>query len=65
MCSLRCAPVRAGMGDMGGFSNPFDIFETFFGGGMGGMGGGGFGGMGGGMGARAMRNRPIPGDDQR
>lgn len=56
-----------GFGGMGGnpdFTNPMDIFESFFGG-MGGMGGGGFGGgMGGGGGAR-MRNRPIPGDDQR
>lgn len=49
----------------GDFTNPMDIFESFFGG-MGGMGGGGGfgGGMGGGGGAR-MRNRPIPGDDQR
>ncbi len=39
------------MGGMGGaqsgepFTNPFDIFEQFFGGGMGGMGGGGMGGF--------------------
>ena len=31
-----CTPGFGGMGGMGaeGFSNPFDIFETFFGGGM-------------------------------
>ena len=50
-----------GMGGAQDFSNPFDIFETFFGGGMG--GGGGFGG-GGGMGGRS-RTRPVQGDDQR
>ncbi|KAI3434453.1 hypothetical protein D9Q98_002530 [Chlorella vulgaris] len=61
-------PGAGGMGGMGGmggpgdFSNPFDIFETFFGGGMGG-GMGGFGGMGGGQ--TRSRNRPVAGDDQR
>jgi len=52
-----------GMGGMGGggqpspgdFSNPFDLFETFFGGGMGGGGGGG---------ARS-RSRPQQGEDER
>jgi molecular chaperone DnaJ len=46
---------------MGGdpFSNPFDLFESFFGGGMG-------GGMGGAAGGRAgARNRPTQGDDER
>jgi molecular chaperone DnaJ len=43
----------AGMGD---FTNPFDIFESFFGGGMGGMGG---------MSGRSRRERPIQGDDER
>lgn len=47
-----------GMGGMGGpspgdFTNPFDLFETFFGGGMGGAGG-----------ARS-RNRPQQGEDER
>jgi molecular chaperone DnaJ len=51
-----------GMGGAQDFSNPFDIFESFFGGGGG--GGGGFGGGMGGGGAR-MRNRPVAGDDQR
>lgn len=49
---------------MGDFTNPFDIFEQFFGGGMGGMGGGGFGGMGG-PGGRAAGRRPQPGADER
>lgn len=52
-----------GMGGMGGpgaggpgdFTNPFDLFETFFGGGMGG---------GGGAGARS-RSRPQQGEDER
>lgn len=62
------AGLKGGMGMGGGapgdFQNPFDIFETFFGGGMGGGGGfGGMGGMGGGM--RAQRNRPVGGDDKR
>lgn len=45
---------------MGGdpFSNPFDLFESFFGGGMG-------GGMGGAAGGRARQNRPTQGDDER
>ncbi|CAG9466534.1 unnamed protein product [Pedinophyceae sp. YPF-701] len=43
-------------GGDGGFSDPFDIFNSFFGG-MGGMGG--FGGSAG------MRNRPVPGEDER
>ena len=54
--ALCCSPLSCaarygeaglkGMGGMGGaqsgepFTNPFDIFEQFFGGGMGGMGGG-------------------------
>ena len=51
------------MGGMGGdpFSNPFDLFESFFGGGM----GGGMGGMGGMGGQRQARNRPTQGDDER
>ncbi len=50
----------------GDFTNPMDIFESFFGG-MGGGGGfgGGMGGMGGAQQAQRMRNRPIQGDDQR
>jgi molecular chaperone DnaJ len=66
------AGLKGGMGGMGGFggagapgdfSNPFDLFESFFGGGMGGggMGGGGFGGMGGGARARG----PVQGEDER
>ncbi len=48
--------LRAGQGD---FTNPFDLFESFFGGSMGGMG------FGGGMGNAAARsNRPIPGEDE-
>lgn len=56
----------AGFGGMGAdFTNPMDIFESFFGGSMGGMGGG-MGGFGGGMGGGARaRNRPVQGDDQR
>jgi len=49
-----------GMGGMGGggagpgdFTNPFDLFETFFGGGMGGGGG------------QRARSRPQQGDDER
>jgi len=54
--------LKGGMGGMGGmggdpFSNPFDLFESFFGGGMGGMGGMG--------GQRQARNRPTQGDDER
>lgn len=58
------AGLKGGMGGFGGasgmgdFQNPFDLFETFFGGGM---GGGGFGGMGGG----GARTRGVPGDDLR
>lgn len=52
--------TASGMGGMGDFSNPFDIFETFFGSGIGNMGG--FSGMGG---AARGRNRPVAGDDQR
>lgn len=33
--------MGAGQAQSGDFSNPFDIFEQFFGGGMGGMGGAG------------------------
>ncbi|KAJ7545743.1 hypothetical protein O6H91_08G008000 [Diphasiastrum complanatum] len=47
---LKGAGVGGGSSD---FSNPFDLFETFFGS-MGGMGGG-----------RAARNRPMQGDDER
>ncbi|KAJ7553237.1 hypothetical protein O6H91_06G089400 [Diphasiastrum complanatum] len=47
---LKGAAAGAGASD---FSNPFDLFETFFGS-MGGMGGG-----------RAARNRPMQGDDER
>lgn len=60
------AGLKGGMGGFGGgaegfgASDPFSIFEQFFGGGMGGMGG--FGGMGGGMGAR---DRPMQGEDER
>eukprot|EP00899_Mesostigma_viride_P014524 jgi/Mesvir1/23072/Mv16069-RA.2 len=51
---LKGAPGMGGPGGMGGdFSNPFDLFETFFG-----------GGMASGRGA-AMRNRPTQGDDER
>ncbi|KAK3253605.1 chaperone protein DnaJ [Cymbomonas tetramitiformis] len=54
------AGLKGGMGGAGGpgmeYTNPFDLFETFFSGGMGG------GGMGGGQRAR---NRPQQGDDER
>ena len=43
----------AGAAGFGDFQNPFDLFESFFGGSMGGAGG-----------ARA-RNRPVQGDDAR
>jgi molecular chaperone DnaJ len=48
-----------GMGGMGGseFTNPFDLFESFFGSGM------GFGGQRGGMGQQ--RTRAIAGEDER
>jgi len=59
-------PGGFGGGGMGGqpgdFTNPFDIFEQFFGGGMGGGGGGG--GMGG-MGGQPRRRGPGPGTDER
>ncbi|KAG9451477.1 hypothetical protein H6P81_011442 [Aristolochia fimbriata] len=45
----------AGMGGMGDFSNPFDLFESLFDG-MGGMGR---------MGGRRAANRPIRGEDER
>ncbi|XP_024517782.1 chaperone protein dnaJ A7A, chloroplastic isoform X2 [Selaginella moellendorffii] len=45
-----------GAGAGAGFSNPFDLFEAFFGGMGGGMGG---------MGGRQARNRPMQGDDER
>ncbi|KIY92454.1 Chaperone protein dnaJ [Monoraphidium neglectum] len=45
-----------GMGGMGGATDPFSIFEQFFGGGMGGMGG--FGGAG-------TRQTQMQGEDQR
>lgn len=59
---IRAWQGAGGMGSAGygDFSSPFDIFESFFGGGMGGMGGmSGMGGMG------SMRDRPIKGDDER
>ena len=45
---------------MGGFNNPFDLFEQFFGASVGGRGGfgGGFGGMG-------ARSRAVQGEDER
>ena len=46
----------AGAGMGGDFSNPFDLFESFFGGGFGG------GGMGG---AQARASRPVQGEDER
>lgn len=48
---LTAVPCCAAQGD---FNNPFDIFETFFGGGMGGMGG-----------RAGSRSRPTQGDDER
>eukprot|EP00898_Chlorokybus_atmophyticus_P001255 jgi/Chlat1/212/Chrsp1S03126 len=50
------AGMGSGMGGMGGmgFENPFDLFETFFGG----------AGMGGAA-RQAARNRPVQGDDER
>jgi len=55
---LKGAGGMGGGAGQGDFSNPFDLFESFFGGGMG-------GGMGG-MGSRGgMRNRPTQGDDER
>jgi len=52
------AGLKNGMGGMGGpgmdFTNPFDLFETFFGGNMGGMGG-----------RATNRNRPMQGEDER
>jgi molecular chaperone DnaJ len=49
-----------GGADMGGFNNPFDLFEQFFGASVGGRGGfgGGFGGMGG-------RTRAVQGEDEK
>ena len=56
---LKGGGMGAGFGGMGSdFTNPMDIFESFFGGSMGGMGGMGSGGA-------SMRNRPMPGDDRR
>jgi len=45
--------MGAGAAGFGDFQNPFDLFESFFGGSMGGAGG-----------ARS-RNRPVQGDDER
>ncbi|KAH0900503.1 hypothetical protein HID58_040006 [Brassica napus] len=46
----------AGMGGMGDYSNPFDLFESLF---------EGMGGMGGGMGSRGgSRSRAIDGEDE-
>jgi molecular chaperone DnaJ len=46
-------------------TNPFDLFESFFGGSMGGMGGmGSMGGMGGGFGSRQY-STTVQGDDIR
>ncbi|CAD7695774.1 unnamed protein product [Ostreobium quekettii] len=59
------AGLKGGMGGFPGsagmdFTNPFDLFESLFGGGTGGFGGmGGMGGMG------ATRSRAQPGDDLR
>ena len=57
------AGLKGGMGGFGGggggaqdFSNPFDLFESFFGQSM----GGGFGGR-----AGSQRSRAIPGEDER
>lgn len=58
------AGLKGGMGGFGGagaaagmdFTNPFDLFETFF-------SGQGFGGMSGGMGS--SRTRPVKGEDER
>lgn len=47
--------MGGGFGDSAGFTNPFDLFETFFGQGMG--GGAAYG--------RSNRNRPQQGDDER
>lgn len=47
-------PGGAGMGGQGDFSNPFDLFESFFGAGM---------GRGGATGQ--SRNRAVPGEDER
>jgi molecular chaperone DnaJ len=60
------AGLKGGMGGFGGAegfgsSDPFSIFEQFFGGGF---GGGGMGGMGG-MGGSNMRDRPMQGEDER
>ncbi|KAG1673275.1 hypothetical protein FOA52_002555 [Chlamydomonas sp. UWO 241] len=59
------AGLKGGMGGFGGgggggqgdFSNPFDLFESFFGGQGGGMGG--FGGR------QQTRTRAVPGEDER
>jgi len=48
----------SGMGGQGDFSNPFDLFESFFGGSA------GFGGGMGGFGGRT-RTRAVPGEDER
>lgn len=55
------AGLKSGMGGfssagMGDFSNPFDLFEQFFGGGM---------GMGSGFGGRRSASRAVAGDDLR
>lgn len=58
------AGLKGGAGGFGGagqgdFSSPFDIFESFFGGGLGGMGGGTGGGGG------RQRSRATTGEDER
>ena len=61
------AGLKGGMGGAGGFggqgdfSNPFDLFESFFGAGA----GGGFGGGMGGFGGARSRNAPTQGEDKR
>ena len=57
---LKGSMGGGGGADMGGFNNPFDLFEQFFGASVGGRGGfgGGFGGMG-------ARSRAVQGEDER
>jgi len=57
---LKGSMGGGGGADMGGFNNPFDLFEQFFGASVGGRGGfgGGFGGMGG-------RTRAVQGEDEK
>ncbi|KAK9821578.1 hypothetical protein WJX81_006848 [Elliptochloris bilobata] len=57
---LKGSMGGGGAADMGGFNNPFDLFEQFFGASVGGRGGfgGGFGGTGG-------RSRAVQGEDEK